>query len=151
MCLERCKTTSIRTDKECYKVLLKNPYDGELRSPLRSGMVWAIGETAKINADEPDFIANCSGLNQFGEVSIEINGNAFHTLRRKRDAINYAKLLASHRPGTKFEIVVVKCTIPKDTKYIYEGKVQYRFFQYYDGYASQSLRVDEIVGGPYNI
>ena len=154
MCLFGSKKLEAqKEDITCYKVLLRI-FDGFLISPYMHGMGWEPGRTYHADGGldvrkQKNFIGEGNSTNVFG--------GAFHTFKRKDDALKLASVILSRAlrdtvPMVK-SVVVVRCTIPKDTKYVYEGITETGMDLYPSsgGYASESLSVDEVVAEhPYS-
>ena len=101
MCLDKARKVNLKRNIRCYKVLEYDSLRKKLYSPFQYED-YDIGETKEINAICPDIYS-----------SGDIHGNAYHTYKRKRDAIREC------RDWGRF--CVVKCIIPKDSKYVYKG------------------------------
>jgi len=140
MCLYNAKRILPEGDIKCYKVLLRHKATGRLFSPYYRATEWRIGETISIDADDAELIddsfLNCN----------DVYGLAFHTLSKEDDAWGYRSELMMEpivRKGTH-ELVIVECTIPHGSRYVYEGDVPY-YIHIGKGYGSQKLRVDRII------
>lgn len=73
----------------------------------------------------------------YNKKKYSVEGNAIHTFKRKKDAIEEIEnnpFLSSQKT------MVVKCTIPKNSSFVYKGK-----YGNNTAYASQKLKLNKIV------
>lgn len=70
-----------------------------------------------------------------------ITGGCFHTFKKLKDAIDFCQIRYDFINGDLCEYVVVKCTIPKSSGFVYKGET----IDNHASYASQELYVDSIV------
>jgi len=144
MCLSKCKEIVPEESIVVYKFLEEINSNSEyysgcgLRSPYYR-YYYKIGERCDITENEPYNVYNWLGDN--------IEGGAFHSFANLadvvKDCVDYIDddrewTESFMNDGNKFAIV--KCTIPKDSRHVWEGKYYNR-----PAYASTSLIVDEIV------
>lgn len=144
MCLSKCREIVPVENIVVYKFLEEINSDSEyysgcgLRSPYYR-YYYKIGDRCDITENEPYNVYNWLGDN--------IEGGAFHSFANLadviKDCVDYMDddmewTEGFMNDGNRFAIV--KCTIPKDSRHVWEGK-------YYDrpAYASTSLIVEEIV------
>jgi len=135
MCLFLAKKIYPEEDIKCYKILYRNKENGRLNSPYFDHY-WTIGATDSIDAEKADLIYN-SPLN-----CDCVYGFCFHTFKRVEEAMLYAEEL-EHIQGP-WKMVIVECTIPKESAYVYIGVVPFDG-KFADGFASQQLRIDKIL------
>ena len=130
MCLVNAKKSKVKTDVKAYKVL-RLVSDYKLHSPYYY-YFWG-------TRDRMDDIQH-SGTDvpvAFGGRKT-IYGDSFHTFESFKHAEMEAEDISNNRPGCLF--CVVECTIPAETKYLYEGE-----YGFNKAYASESLRLDKII------
>ena len=145
MCLSESKKITQEGDVKCYKILLMNS-KGELVSPFYKDTNWELGEvrTAKFsNGYTEDRIASYYG---------SIDSGAFHTLKTLDEAKEYYEYYKEYYytptilSDEWYTSVIAECTIPKDSKYLYEGMVYSgSLTRFLDGYASEKLKIDRVV------
>jgi len=167
MCLKNAK--KIKTDKDivCYKVLLYRSDMDSLWSPFYNKCEWEVGKRydieiptkeeldefdriGKTDEEFPVYTRNCSYLRDSGFVEVaekSVHNFAYHSYR---DSLSAAILCRAFNSGlrnnfTDRKYVVARCTIPKDSKYIFEGSTGSGSEEKENGYASQSLIINDIV------
>lgn len=128
MCLIKAKPVKTEKDITCYKVCYRT-YGGTYVSPF----MWynyIPGQLYQVNTNNPQLgIVDKDGL--------YIEGNAFHTFKTLQGARQYLK-----NKYTDYEYVIMKCIIPKESEYIYEGIFKIYFwnkFRKFVSYASQQI------------
>ena len=144
MCLYEAKKLNQTEDIICYKVLFKggwvdsDPFNEHvLFSPFYYSL-YRIGNSKYtycqdnvVNGHYYDGkkVTNCKCLNE-----------ALHSLKNKEEAIDYAKSLSANFP----KVYVIKCIIPKTSKFLYDGfcLVNDKKFQ---SYASQKIKPIAII------
>lgn len=128
MCLTNIKTKFIDDDVICYKVMwLKNKqmYSSVLMHPYELGEVMLPDRDVKL---EP------------GDKVFEIGLGFMHSYKYKFQAwLNYVG--QTYDPD--YTACLVKCRIPKDCGFIWEGRVNYDIFR--RGYASKKIIVEKII------
>lgn len=149
MCLTKAKLIKTKNDIVCYKVLklVSSSTPNKFYSPIIGRDFHQIPYAYELNRTElqPSCIAPAIKSKK-GVISVA-NG-AFHSFKYERSAFNYAKRLsydtfyASELNGKMCQYVVVKCIIPKDSRYIYKGKISGEHMR---GYASSAITPIEIV------
>lgn len=136
MCLYEATKINPKEDITCYKLVETgrlrysntpptNPVQPPvLRSPYYSNKTWKLGKTETLNkCIHPELVGS------------EIYGGAYHS---------YASLLNAVRVASKhsmYEVAVLKCIIPKSSKYVYKGTV----YSGDKGFASQKLKPVKVV------
>ena len=82
----------------------------------------------------------------FGYPNDNMTYSGFHSFEYKSDAIKFIPRLVNNNFDLEGNLVVCKCTIPKNTRY-YSGGVLYSFLDLVlpNGYCSEAIRIDEIV------
>lgn len=134
MCLEQAKLYSkpIGTeDKDivCYKIYHR--YNKSIFASLFQRKQQILGQLYEISEK------NVNVLKGIGR-SHWVEENAFHSFASLRSAKEFAKYLLG--ANKKYKLYVVKCIIPKYSKYIYVGK-----FNNYKSYASQQIIPIEVI------
>jgi len=148
MCLEHSKRIFPKKDIKVYKVIMRDPFNDELCSPLYV-QNWEIGVAQRTKT----YDANRSTIYNLSDYeNMMVGGNAFHSFKKKSDAKRYAEAIAANRNGnTSYEVVLARCTIPKESIYTYKGDVSLGGL-WMDGYASQALVIDEVISKkPFNV
>ena len=142
MCLKNSIRMATNKDIVCYKVLKRR--NGKLFSPFHQ-YLWTLNEVHETPTSCPQVIID------------EVWGRAFHTISRLEDARKYKRklevlpLISFLETNTSdFDFVICECTIPKDSKFIYEGTTN--FYSMEDdktvdaySFASQSLKINKII------
>ena len=118
MCLIYAKIKETTEDIVCYKVYIS--FEGKLRSPFMRSLAPNINEVAKTYLEEPHGKGNC----------IE---RGFHSFANLEDTLK----IGADIPQL-FDMVVIKCIIPKGSK-CYEGS-----FWGMTSYCSDSIKLIEI-------
>lgn len=146
MCLYFSKRMPIDGDITCYKVLLTYKRENWFGSPFVSNM-WKLGETKQIK--DSYFLPYDLYHDVRLRTSQKIDVGAYHTFKNKEDAIalldRIRNMIIVGRIKDPSRYVLAKCTIPKDSKYVFRGKCNITYNNQVDGYASEKLRVDEII------
>jgi len=156
MCLTKAKLIKTENDIVCYKVLKIR--SGKLLSPIIGRDFHQITYEYELNRTElqpyyiyPEYRIQSEKEymgKKFKKSSITIGNGAFHSFKYERSAFKYAKRLsydsfyATEFPGDICQYIVVKCIIPKNSKYIYKGKIS---GEHMIGYASSAITPIEIV------
>ena len=160
MCLTKAKLIKTKNDIVCYKVLkLVSPSTpNKFYSPIIGRDFHQITYEYELNRTElqpyyiyPEYRIQSEKEymgKKFKKGSITIGNGAFHSFKYEHTALKYAKRLsydsfyASELYGKICQYVVVKCIIPKDSRYIYRGKISGEHMR---GYASSAITPIEIV------
>lgn len=124
MCLSEAKRIFPEKDITCYKVVYYYNDVGKMYSPFHSRKTWKLGQTSTLKQRTLPVI----------KAGRTIEDGAYHTFEKKCDAIRYSKCMYGGH------IRVVKCVIPKSSKYVYRG-----IAQGYQCLASQKLKPVEIL------
>ena len=144
MCLVDCNKIEKKDDIICYKVV-KNLNDVTFSSPFKSATIWEIGKQKEIKNTS---ISNLKKYSLYKQKVItnshmhKIYGCAYHTFTTEEEAFDYIMILKTIY-ATKFS--VLKCVIPKSSKYVYKGTFQIAEDVKYKSYASQKLKPIEIM------
>lgn len=123
MCLNKAVRIKPEEDIVCYKLFYKRDSDNTLYSLYRRSP-YKLNNTKNTCAENPKIY--CSGF------SYHIEGNALHSFANYEDAKKYK--------SKYHKAIIVKCIIPKNSKYIYEG-----VFSDVKSYASQKIKPIEIL------
>ena len=115
MCLNNKKRVTTDKDITCYKVFEVRD-NGELRTPFRNSK-YELGKLRKLKREEVPF-----------PLSSYIASGAFHSFMTRKGARVFAT------GYKKRHVCIVKCKIPKESKYIYKG-----YFDGYGSYGSQQI------------
>ena len=150
MCLYTCHRIEPKEDITCYKIVVtyKNIKD-TYGSPFHVKR-WRLGETCSIpkHQYETEPVVKYFKKGWQGSFSM-IKGAAFHTYKRQEDAIYVLSMFRNNvivgMAKERDRYVLAKCTIPKNSKYIFEGECSSPYITQPEGYASEQLRVDEII------
>ena len=138
MCLEKAKQITPEKDITCYKACVYDIYNDEYYSPFQASR-YVLGRTKYVRRTQAKF-----------PFEPTIYGGAFHSFANKDDAIKYCELFnrRMHNPYNSY-LVVIECSIPKSSVYVYEG-----VFTYYTdviirvnvpSYASQRIKPVKVV------
>ena len=135
MCLYNSKKIEkIDEDIICYKAFYvkRKGFKKIITSPVKSNYVWE-DKKGELSFDRPEILD--------GD---KIGAFAFHSFKEKDPAIRFAKYLDNYFNKEDGRFVVYECTIPKDTKFLYEGD---NCFWVYckKGWASQKLIIGKSV------
>ncbi len=162
MCLTKAKLIQTKNDIVCYKVLkLVSPSTpNKFYSPIIGRDFHQIPYAYELNRTElqpfciaPEIVGyrfiekEYMGMKSKKGVISVANG-AFHSFKYERSALKYAKRLSydsfygTELDGKICQYVVVKCIIPKDSRYIYKGQISGEHMR---GYASSAITPIEIV------
>lgn len=153
MCLLNIKRIEPKGEITCYKILLKYVWKcGEsYNSPCQRNHSWNFGYTYTVPSWEllgermPHIYryVNEEGNYQF------IAGGAFHTIKNLEDAKKFLSMVREKYPmkdkGPIKGYVLAKCTIPKDSSFVFEGVTNIEGEYKPESYASEKLCVDEII------
>ena len=123
-------------DIKCYKVLVVTPIG--LRSPIFDNGMWEVGRLY-VDPKRKEIPIVFSAA--YGATIIE--GGAFHTFKTE-EAAKDAIREWSGKNHSRRAYVIVECSIPADTMFVYEGIVPL-FECNLPGYASDSLRLEKIL------
>ena len=94
MCLYYANKIETEEDIICYKVF--EVIKGKLYSPIFKTK-WELGETKKIDAEQPDLFGGDGQPDLFGVKGLTIlEGNAYHSYRELDDPIAWCRLLCQH-------------------------------------------------------
>lgn len=129
MCLSKAKRIFPEEDIVCYKVLQKTQtYPIRYFSPYYNTKEWTLGKVEALRKRTDA----CTVVGCFSSEKL-IYGGAYHT---------YSSLLAAQQFADRFSsLVVVKCIIPKSSKYVYKGTIS----DGKEGFASQKLKPIKVV------
>ena len=128
--------------------------DGALQSPVMKSRGYELGVKLVAKSRPPgpygklsiylDHFSHDLGtnINDLVEDAQDFHG-AFHSFKNLDDAKSWSHRFSIFMHFNKY--VICKCTIPADTKYIYEGVVVPYDGYEFTGYASESIILDEIV------
>jgi len=143
MCLYSAQKIEQKGEITCYKVLMvRVEMDGKHYFSPYQLTEWKIG---RVYTDR--FISNEDSkfmVNGFGEI----NSGAYHTFQKKGDATQFLKYIWKPNILRMCDgLCVAKCVIPEENAYLYDG---FTFLgklcpEYLDSYASEKLKVVEIV------
>ena len=145
MYLVDCNKIEQKNDIICYKVV-KNINDVTFSSPFKSATIWEIGKQKEIKNTS---ISNLKKYSCYKQKVItnshmhRIRGCAYHTFTTEEDAFDYIK--KSRCVNAFFHFSVLKCVIPKSSKYVYEGTFPITESINYKSYASQKLKPIEVI------
>lgn len=145
MCLVDCTKIKTNEDVICYKVV-KNINNVIFSSPFKSATIWEIGKQKEIKNTA---ISNLKKYSLYKQKVItnsymhKIYGCAYHTFTTEEDAFDYIK--KSRCENAFFRFSVLKCVIPKSSKYVYEGTFSITESIKYKSYASQKLKPIELI------
>ena len=145
MCLVITKFNKLKVAKEdikCYKILFKSSLLPDLLMAPYQNFNYKLGETYFTNMS---VTYNCDtfGLSFFRyiiynlfDIFLNVKGvnQGFHSFVNLKNAINERNADVDYK-----RLVVCECIIPKGTKY-YKGK-----YLHYDGYASDSIKINKII------
>ena len=157
MCLLNFKQIKPEGEITCYKVLMKYIWkDGvSYSSPCYTFHTWEIGKTRTIPSRQLSggimpYIWLCPDEN---DKDVEFIGcGAYHTFKNLEDAKKLLSLVREKFPnkdqGPITGYALAKCTIPKDSSYVLEGVCNMAGDWRPESYASEKLRVDEIIDEP---
>ena len=167
MCLKKVKRITTDKDIVCYKVFLYFPQDKVLQSPYYWYFEWELGKRydiekppqeelekidriGKTDDEFPVYTRHCSYWMDDGLVDVDeksVHNFAFHSYRDGLSAALHCRAFNSglRNNFTDRKYVVARCTIPKDSKYIFEGSTGSGSEEKENGYASQSLIINDIV------
>ena len=139
MCLGKAKKITTEEDIVCYKVFEYN--FGRLESPFYHTR-YRLGEKKRLKRKDPE-MRGLKVLNSNGKVerSYSVYGGAYHSLAHYVNAMYLAQRMSSGNRSS----CVVKCIIPKSSKYIYQGE-----FDDVTAYASQQLLPVSVESGFQN-
>lgn len=129
MCLVDVKRIKNEEDIICYKVLYYDNITSNFYSPYFTRKKWIIGRTESLKDRTLPIVKDL----HFNRNVIQ--EGAYHSYKNLNDAIRSIKHISGR--------VVVKCVIPKNSKYVYEGVNG--IVGASEGYASQKLKPLEIV------
>ena len=129
MCLWHAVRIKSEEDIICYKLFYKRDSNNILYSLYRRS-VYELNHIKNTRAENPQIY--CSEF--LGVKTYHIEGSALHSFANYEDAKKYKKECKYHKA------IIVKCIIPKNSKYIYEG-----VFSDVKSYASQKLKPIEII------
>lgn len=148
MCLslEKGRTTLKKADEDivCYKVLVKNNEKGFIKSPY----MWKPYKLGELKKDKtPVKKESVNTTNTLSTTEKTVESGVFHTFQFFEDAKKFAinSIIESYWGFFDGNLsIVVKCIIPKGTRY-YEGMFGGIFYPGYKSYGSKQLKVgDEI-------
>lgn len=147
MCLDRIKKVNQKKDIVCYKVFhsVANDYGGFSMLSIVRDYPYEMGTVHSTNTDSPEikYIFKYNGSSE----KPYIRGNSFHSFKTLYGAKKFAKFFASRNgimPEKSKAILVVKCIIPSDSNFTYEGRFIESDFNL-RSYASEKLKPIEIV------
>lgn len=126
MCLEKARLIEEQKDITCYKICRRREtlLDGEeYYVSLFMGYIYELGKLVTNEGRYAHVYPEEDGL--------LITSNAFHSFKTLKAAQNVKKKLPQN-------YVIVKCTIPKESTFVYEG-VCFIYGKTYVSYASQQL------------
>ena len=135
MCLFDIKKINPKKNIICYKVCYFNRIK-ECYNSVFMYYNYSLGKTIQIDNQEPFIYKNT------------ISKGAFHTFKRLSDAKRFAftkQILLHFINATDREVVILKCIIPKESKYIYEGKCMMMDNVIWSSYASQQLYINSVI------
>ena len=115
MCLEKAIQIKPEKDIICYKICVFA--ENRFFSPFYY-FPYLLGKVEKIGKMKPaiyfDYLANSD--------MVTIDGDSFHSFKTLRGAKGMLEILKKKSgTSTTTNYVILKCVIPKDSKYIYEG------------------------------
>lgn len=120
-------------DITCYKIFY-NVYGGKVLSTLFQRYTMTLGREYDIDCSET---SNCSY--KYGN-HYYVEGGCFHSFKTLQGARGFLKReVGEHGP-----CLIVKCTIPKGTKY-FDGVFRNGISRYYGSYASRRITPNELV------
>ena len=129
MCLSKAELIKPNKDLTSYKIC--KVYDKNLNIYVSEykAFPYTLGKLKTIKRKKPDtyFYTNT-------DIGLTIEGNAFHSFKTLQAARAYYKRLLD-----KNNFVIIKCTIPQDSKFIYEGEYYAYHDKSYKAYASHQL------------
>lgn len=134
MCMyEPTRISPVNEEIVCYKCLSAGK-DGQYQSPNYPAK-WSLNQANEISGTN-----TLTTVSHGNEKLHMIDGGAFHAYKHVEDALTY---------GIFRRLSVVKCIIPKDAKFVYEGQettwdTNMRI-KYADGYASNKLVPIEVI------
>lgn len=145
MCLVDCNKIEQKDDIICYKVV-KNLNDVVFRSPFKTNTLWEIGKQKEIKNTS---ISNLKKYSFYKQKVIansymhKIYGCAYHTFSSEMEAKKYIEI--AYIPESRKGLSILKCVIPKSSKYVYEGVFHGVNYESYKSYASQKLKPIEVI------
>ena len=150
MCLVSAVEIHHEEEIKCYKFLIHDPKNSVLSSPYFSTTCWEFGKTKTaqpFNKKEKPFI---DSVDEHGQIIRYVHGLAFHTYKNLEDAKKAAKAFSDYYDVgcgafKDYVIVVVECTIPRNSTFVYEGYAEGIGKTNHEGYASEKLTVDKFV------
>ena len=144
MCLYKIKKLNKKKGITCYKVLyaVPNGSGGLSMLSLIKDYPYEMGVVHSTNTNSPQI--------DYIESTHEpyIRGNSLHSFKTLYGAKKMDKFFLKQKPLTlpinSIAIIVVKCTIPSDSNFVYEGRFIESNFNL-RSYASEKLKPVEIV------
>lgn len=132
MCLYKYRKTIFKRNITCYKVLLINKINDEIQyvSPYQNEP-YMIEQIKSIDKNEPEFYTQHIDNREYNLI----RGDGLYSYKNLKDAIAEC--------NQKLYSVVVKCIIPKSSKFVYKGHIFYS--PYTPAFVSQQLKPIEIV------
>ena len=146
MCLEKAIQIKPEKDIICYKICVFA--ENRFFSPFYY-FPYLLGKVEKIGKMGPEIYSSYSADSEM----VAIQGDSFHsfkTLRGAKGALEIIKKKSGTSTTTNY--VILKCVIPKDSKYVYEG-LYYPDTdnKKYVSYASQQIMQIEALTSYYSI
>lgn len=142
MCLSVPKLITPKKDIVCYKVLkVYNDKSSVFVSEFQS-FHYELGHTYSTNKNKPKIVETVPTLCRW---KIVIEGDAFHSFKTVMGAKGYCKKYGYSSSVNDYNYVIVKCVIPKESKYIYEGDYDNSWGTGYKSYASQMIKPIEVI------
>ena len=144
MCLYKIKKLNQKKDITCYKVLyaVSNGSGGFSILSIIKDYPYEMGVVHSTNTDSPQIEYIDSTYEPY------ITGNSFHSFKTLYGAKKMVKFFLKQKPLTlpinSIAIIVVKCAIPSDSNFVYEGRFIESNFNL-RSYASEKLKPVEIV------
>ena len=144
MCLYKIKKLNQKKDITCYKVLyaVSNGSGGFSILSIIKDYPYEMGVVHSTNTDSPQIEYMDSTYEPY------IRGNSLHSFKTLYGAKKMVKFFLKHKPFTlptnSIAIIIVKCTIPSDSNFIYKGIFLEKDFSL-KSYASEKLEPIEIV------
>jgi hypothetical protein len=131
MCLVRAKLITPEEDIVCYKFL---KVEGDKYLSPYQYREYKLGRTLSLKRNNLPLVADIHGRTPM------IYKGAFHSIKLLKVAKEYAKSSSDWSTGQKYDMIVMKCIIPKNSNYVYKG-----IFNGSQGFASQKIKPVEIV------
>ena len=143
MCLHGHKLIKPEEDIVCYKVAKrrKNDKSGRYYPPFVRGFVY---RTESTKYASPELSPEVVEAHETAGSSLRLEEGALHTFKDLHIALEYMAKLSDYYKGFNEGMiyVVLECTIPTDTKYVFEGLYDSTFYDHpLKCYGSSKLNV----------